>query len=215
MKTTSILLAHTFEIYCNGLEAILQSADLEVSKKTQNGADALEYILNYKPDLAILDFNISGYSAYEIITRVKEEGIQTKFFLLLPNPNQLNLVLLNSIKISGCVYVGESQEHILKCINTVLNGQVCFSRNLKTFLNEEKALDQLELLSPTEINVLSLIPPFKSSVKIAEQLCNSVRTIEKHRSNIIAKLKLEKNPHSLTKWAIENQEMIRQYLVLV
>lgn len=215
MTTTTILLAHTFEIYCTGLETGLHATNLQLSKKTQNGQEALAYILNHKPDLAILELKIADFSAFDIIRKTREEGVETKFFILLPTPNQLHLVLLNPIKISGCVYAGESQEHIVTCITQVLKGQVCFSKSLNILIEEDKALRHLELLSPTEINVLSLIPPFKSSVKIAKQLSNSVRTIEKHRSNIIAKLKLEKNPYSLTNWAIEHQEVIKQYHVVL
>jgi DNA-binding NarL/FixJ family response regulator len=65
----------------------------------------------------------------------------------------------------------------------------------------------MKLLSPSERTIVSLVGQGKSNKEIGEQLFVSTRTVEKHRSNIIAKLNLCSKKESLTIWAKENLEI--------
>lgn len=68
----------------------------------------------------------------------------------------------------------------------------------------------IELLSKKELEVIMLIAHNFSSKLIAEKKNVSIRTIEKHRSNIITKLNLTKDTNSLTKWALFNKKYIHE-----
>lgn len=65
----------------------------------------------------------------------------------------------------------------------------------------------LKSLTQTEMKIIVLISQNYSSKQIAETQNVSLRTIEKHRSNIIAKLNLSKDTNSLTKWALINKNL--------
>ena len=76
--------------------------------------------------------------------------------------------------------------------------------------NDEVApqLQKLKLLTPSERIIVRLVGQDKSSKEISELLSLSPRTVEKHRSNIIAKLGLVKAKGSLAIWAKENLEFV-------
>ena len=69
-------------------------------------------------------------------------------------------------------------------------------------------LKKLKLLSPSERIIVRLVGQGKSSKEIGEFLSLSYRTIEKHRSNIIDKLGLDKEKDVLSIWAKEHLEFI-------
>ena len=66
----------------------------------------------------------------------------------------------------------------------------------------------MKTLTPSEVTILKLIASQKNTVEIAEELFVSTRTVEKHRSNIIDKLLLEKGTNTLTNWALLNRVLI-------
>ena len=72
----------------------------------------------------------------------------------------------------------------------------------------EGTLGQISDLTPSERKILKLIAQKKSTQEIADLLFVSSRTIEKHRSNIVAKLELPGQSNSLTNWAIENKSLL-------
>jgi DNA-binding NarL/FixJ family response regulator len=98
-------------------------------------------------------------------------------------------------------------EEIENCINTVSNGEHFFSPKIIELLADEFPTDgSLWKLTPSEKKILKLIAKDKTNKEIASLLFISYRTVEKHRSNIITKLKLEPKTNSLLIWAKEHQQ---------
>jgi DNA-binding NarL/FixJ family response regulator len=89
-----------------------------------------------------------------------------------------------------------------------MEGGQFFSEKIFDELKED-GIDQNENpLTPSEIKILRLIAQGLSTKEIAGKLFISERTIEKHRSNMISKLNLEKKHNSLLIWAQKNKEII-------
>lgn len=65
-------------------------------------------------------------------------------------------------------------------------------------------------LNKTEIEILQKIKEGLSSGQIAAQRDCSVRTVEKHRSNMIKKLGINSNQNALVIWALQNQDVINR-----
>jgi DNA-binding NarL/FixJ family response regulator len=90
----------------------------------------------------------------------------------------------------------------------VINNQPYFSEEITSYLNPtdlSKKPETLDLLTKSELKIVRLISESHTSQEIADELSISVRTVDKHRSNIVHKLKLEKKPTSLSYWAIINK----------
>ena len=105
----------------------------------------------------------------------------------------------------------QMDEEVEKCIKAVMEGKVYFSPSFApaslALVSED--LKKIKYLTPSEKTILKLVAQQKSSNEIAEELFISIRTVEKHRSNIITKLEFE-NPttNTLTNWAYYHKKII-------
>src|SRR5690606_4297587 len=95
------------------------------------------------------------------------------------------------------------------CINHALQNKPYFSSELTTHLNTNTILnkpDSLDLLTKSELKIVKLISENRTSQDIADELSISIKTVHKHRSHIVAKLKLDNKPTSLSIWASLNKD---------
>jgi DNA-binding NarL/FixJ family response regulator len=92
----------------------------------------------------------------------------------------------------------------------VSKGSTYFSTTFdKVFQSEiTPQLEKIKFLSPSERTIVRLIAQENSSKEIADLLSISLRTVQKHRANIIAKLDLEAGTDSLTSWTHEHRDLI-------
>ena len=95
---------------------------------------------------------------------------------------------------------------IEKCIASVQNDESYFSESIKEFLENQIPDCNLLCLTPSERQVLKLVAKNKTAQEIGDVLFISRRTVEKHRSHIIKKLKLESSQNSLLLFAKENEK---------
>lgn len=211
MKKIKLYLAHSQEVFLFGLHQGLANLNCQIVASHKTGIDALNYILEERPSIAIIEANMPVLSAFDIMKTASDKGVTTKFIIVFSNLQEEHLVLSRIWQLSGTIYTGDSFESIVGCIQKVVEGKKCVSDSFltKQEIFDDVPLKNVHLLSETQINILSLIAPYKTSAAIAKVLNLSERTIEKHRSNIINKLKLPKKTNSLTKWAMKNHVLIR------
>lgn len=111
----------------------------------------------------------------------------------------------------GYVLKDDSHEELLNAIKTVLSGKTYLSPSIcgnvvNGYLNsstDDKPLSSWDLLTRREREIIKLIAEGHRSKDIAEQLSISIKTVEKHRSNLMKKLDLH-SVSSLTNYAIQN-----------
>ncbi|AUC23036.1 DNA-binding response regulator [Polaribacter sejongensis] len=202
----SIVVADDHPMLLKGLFEELTNNGYNVVGKAENGLKALELILKLKPTLAILDVDMPFLSGFEVVEMAKGKKVETEFIIQTFHKEVSYIAQAKRIQIKGYLLKEDSFLAIEKCIKAVINKGECFSESIQnTFENESNGLQNLQFLSPSEIVILKHISNQTSTNTIAEMLCVSVRTIEKHRSNIISKLDLEHKANSLTNWAFRNK----------
>jgi DNA-binding NarL/FixJ family response regulator len=189
MDNNHIIIAHGNNQFLEGIVAEVLIRKYEITQQFTSGVRALRYILKEKPQIAVLQSQFEDISAFEIIRETRAKA--------------------SKMDIAGCIYAGEVLDNLLICLNTVLEGDVFVSKGIKQAKNKDTSLDLLVTLSNTEMKVLTLISIYRKSSKISEKLGVSIRTIEKHRSNIIKKLKINCTVYSLPNWAEKNKELIQ------
>ena len=98
-------------------------------------------------------------------------------------------------------------EEIETCIKNIINNKPYFSDEIASYLsrNTNNKPEKLKLLTKTELKIVKLISDNKTSLDVGEELSISVRTVDKHRSNIVSKLSLDNKPTSLSIWANINK----------
>ena len=212
-KDFTIVIADDHPMLLNGLYEALVSNGYHVIGKAQNGTEALQLILELKPTLVILDVEMPFMTGFEVVKHIREKNIPTKFIVQTLHKNLDYITLALSLKIEGYILKEDPFVAIETCIEKVLNNESYFSDSIdnNALLNAANEFKNLKLLTPSELVILKLISKQASTNVIAESLFVSSRTIEKHRSNIIDKLGLKGENHSLSSWAIVHAKIISTF----
>jgi len=206
----SIFVADDHPLLLKGLVDQLKEYNYNVIETADNGAIALDKIMELQPTIAILDEEMPKLTGLEIIKKCKEKQIDTKFIILTSHKERSFVYKAKELNISGYIIKDEPFIELHYCIQSVSKGIPYFSTVFKNVLADEvmPQLKKLKLLSPSERIIVKLVGQGKSSKEIGEFLSLSYRTIEKHRSNIIDKLDLDKEKDVLSTWAKAHLEFI-------
>ncbi len=210
-KNIKILVADDHPILLKGLINELLEQNYNVLEGANNGAKALEIIISQKPDIAILDINMPLLTGFEVIKKCQEKSVSTRFIILTSYKEKGFVLKAKKLNISGYLLKDEPFFEIKKCIQAALNGKFYCSKDFDTIFSNEISpqLEKIKFLSPSERTIIRLIAQEKSSKEIAELLTISYRTVQKHRTNIIAKLDLPNGAESLSIWTQENKELFQ------
>ncbi|MCT8339641.1 response regulator transcription factor [Flavobacteriaceae bacterium TK19130] len=209
-SSLTLVIADDHPMLLSGLYDEMTRNGYNVIAKANNGELALQAILTEKPTIALLDIDMPKLSGFEVIKEAKEKGTKTKFIILSFHKETEYVIQAKKLQIDGYLLKEDAFEEIERCFEVVLNDGQYFSKSFAKAALEDASyeLQKLKLLTPSEVTILKLVAQQKSTNDIADTLCVSSRTVEKHRSNIIDKLVLEKGTNMLTNWALVNKKLI-------
>ena len=209
-NTITLVVADDHPLLLSGLVGQLKDYNYTILGTAENGAKALERIMELKPEIAILDEEMPMLTGFEVIQKCKEQQVATQFIILSSHKEKAFIYKAKKLNISGYIIKDEPFIEVHKCIQSVSKGVPYFSAIFKNVFNDEVApqLQKMKLLSPSERTIVRLVGHGNSTKEIGEFLSLSYRTVEKHRANIIAKLNLPKEKNSLVVWAKENIEFV-------
>ena len=214
MNTIKLIIADDHHLIRLGLKNLLASnADLEILHEFDNGLDALNYILNKEPDMAIVDIDMPGISGLELCKVVRENKRSTKILFLTMLNQETVFNKAREIGANGYLLKDFILEELFIAIKTIFNDKFYFSDNLQLKLNNDFSkfvidnalIEKLSRLTETEKKILKLIATNLNSEQIAEKLFASINTVKTHRKNISHKLELENEQNNLLKFAVKNQ----------
>jgi len=217
-KKCTILLADDHSILRAGLRSILDSQpNLEVIAEVNNGIDAIKKAISLKPDLLITDISMPKKNGTETISELKKRYPEIKVITLTMHSSEKYINAALAAGTNGYILKDDSHKELLAAIDSVMNDKMHLSPSIcgnvvNGYLNNSRTanLDKpLEILTKREKEVIKLIAEGFRSKDIAEQLSISIKTVEKHRSNLMKKLNLH-SISSLTNYAIQNG-FINQY----
>ncbi|CAL2077601.1 response regulator transcription factor [Tenacibaculum sp. 190524A02b] len=209
-KDVSIVIADDHPILLKGLHDQFTSNGYNVIGQAANGMQALELILTLSPTIALLDIDMPLLNGFEVIKTAIDKKISTKFIILSFHKETEYIAQAKTLNINGYLLKEDSFMEIENCILSVWEGNSYFSKsfNNSSLLYADNELRKLQYLTPSETTILKLIAQQTSTTDIANSLSVSKRTIEKHRSNIISKLELDRETNTLTKWTLNNKSII-------
>lgn len=212
-----IFIADDHPIFRNGLRQLIETApQMAVIGEAKDGAEAIERLLAAPADVALLDIDMPKADGFEVLTALREKGVNLQFVFLTMHKDEQFLNAALDLGVKGFLVKDSAAEEIIDCINAVINGQEFISPQLTSLLLKRLRHAQenpaqptlLEQLTPTERKVLKLIAQFKTSKEIAAELFMGVRTVEQHRLNISEKFNL-KGRHALVKFVTENVDRLK------
>jgi DNA-binding NarL/FixJ family response regulator len=208
-----ILIADDHTIMREGLRSLLEAeADLEIVGAVDNGRDAVRLVGLLKPDLVLMDLAMPQMDGMSAIRELRRRAADTKILVLTMHKTEEHIRAALQAGGNGYVLKDASRAELLMAIHSVMAGKTFISpavadRIVTGYLDRERGDGAVRALSDTltvrEKQVLKLIAEGRRNRDIAEYLFVSVKTVEKHRANLMGKLKIH-NTAALTTFAIEN-----------
>lgn len=206
--TTRILVADDHEIVRQGLKLVLNAeADLEVVAEAADGAEAVDRSLADDVHLAILDISMPRKTGLQAARELAHRRPELRILILSMYDNEQFLFEALKAGASGYVLKSGADDDIVEACRAAMRGQsFLYPSAVNTLIRDflERADEQGEEydpLTPRELEVLKLIAESHTSKEIAEMLVISIKTVERHRANILEKLGM-RDRVELTRYAI-------------
>jgi DNA-binding NarL/FixJ family response regulator len=206
-----IVIAEDHTILRDGLRSLLSSeGQYEVAGEAADGLEAIQCIERCRPDLILLDLSMPRMSGASVIKEVKARFPGVKVLALSVHDSEEYILETFQLGADGYCTKAASQSELLMAIGSVLSGKRYISPDisgkvLEGFIEERrtlKAASSWETLTQREKEVLKMVGEGYKNKEIADFLCISVKTVQKHRANIMRKLNLH-TASLLTSYAIE------------
>lgn len=194
-----ILLIEDDDLLRLGLKSIIQTKkEYAIDADTASGKQALRLFDANHPDIVLLDLLLPDISGIEVLRHIKR--IAPKIPVVVLTAHEENELLFEALEWGANCYVlkGAGPEELFLGIHYALLNEMFISPKLAKliveaylFVNRQrKALPPLNELTAREREIVKLIIDGKKSKEIADTLFISVKTVHKHRSNILEKLGL-------------------------
>ena len=205
-----LLITEDHAIVRVGLRALLsKEPDLEVVGETSDGNDTLRLIGEFAPDLVMTDFVLHGGNGTNAIAEIKKHYPTTRVLVLTQRKTEESIREALQAGANGYVLKDASDTELITAVRSVLAGKLYLSPSISdkvinVFLigNGVTGIrSHLDALTNRERQILKLVAEGRTSRYIAGHLNLSVKTVEKHRSNLMRKLDLH-NVSALTTFAI-------------
>jgi two-component system response regulator NreC len=210
-KPFKIVIADDHTILRQGLRALLSSdPNLKVVGEAADGREAIRCVENLSPDLALIDLSMPRMNGMEAIRDIKKTNPQTKIIVLTVHKDEEYILEALKYGADGYILKDASHAELMIAINKVLEGKRYLSADISGkvidgYLEGRKTLKSKsawETLTQREREILKLIAEGNKNKEIADYLCISLKTVGKHRANLMKKLDLH-NAAALTTFAME------------
>ncbi|MFW6082133.1 MAG: response regulator [Desulfosalsimonas sp.] len=211
METKKIVIVEDHQLFREGLKAMLDSRkDLEVAGEAEDGMEAIELIRENPPDLLLLDLSMPRLGGISVINEVKRMYPEVAVLALTIHESDQYVLEAFNAGVNGYCIKDASREELLVAINSVLKGRTYISPGIADNVMEGyiegrkrlKTRSAWDSITRREREVLKMLGEGYMNKEIADMLHISVKTVEKHRANIMSKLNLH-SASALTSFAIE------------
>ena len=212
-----IVIADDHAVVRTGFSMILNyQEDMEVVATAADGVEAYQKVLEYKPDVLILDLSMPpGESGLVATSKISESFPETKILILTMYDDEEYLFHVLKSGAKGYILKNAPDEQLILAVRTVYQGETYVEMKMTTslvneFINQSHqeevsySSDPFKILSKRELEILPLIAKGYGNKDIAEKLFVSVKTVEAHKTHIMNKLNLKSKPE-LVEYALKKK----------
>ena len=212
-----ILIVDDHTLFRAGVRALLtQDPNIEVVGEADNGRDAIRAVGQLAPHLVLMDLSMPSMNGMEAMTEIKRRYPEVRVLVMTLHKSEDYIHASLKAGADGYILKDAMPEEFRVATRSVLAGKTYLSMDVSAkvvtgYLGGGKssgASSVYDSLTHREREVLKLVAEGKSNKFIAEFLSLSVKTVEKHRSNLMAKLNLH-NASELTAYAMEKGLIVR------
>jgi DNA-binding NarL/FixJ family response regulator len=209
MKRITVLLAEDHTIVREGFRKLLETeSELEVVGEAQTGREAVALTRKLRPSVVVMDIAMPLLNGLEATRQIRKAFPDTKVVMLSAHSDDAYVEQAIAIGAAGFLLKQTSSHDLSRAIREVQKGNTFFSASISKRLRDQKSPVRGEALrrkvahlSSRELEVLQLIAEGKANKQTAAELGISIKTVEKHRQNLMAKLNIHEIS-GLTRYAI-------------
>ena len=205
---TRILVADDYPIVRSGLKKVLDAAsDLEVVAEAEDGAEAVEKAMSEDIHLVVLDVSMPRMTGIQAAAELHKRKPDLKILMLSMHDSEQFLFESLKAGASGYVLKSGADTDIVDAVRAAMRGDSYLYPSAVTTLVRDyverggRGEEQFDVLTPRELEVLKLIAEANTSKDIADKLFISIKTVDRHRQNILDKLGM-RDRVELTRYAI-------------
>ena len=205
---TRILIADDHSIVRSGLKKVLDAKpDMEVVAEAKDGHEAVEKALREDVHLVILDVSMPRKTGIQAAAELHKRKPELRVLMLSMHDSEQFLFEALKAGASGYVLKSGADTDIVDAVRAAMRGDSYLYPSAVTAIVRDyverggRGEEQFDVLTPRELEVLKLIAEANTNKQIADALFISIKTVERHRQNILDKLGM-RDRVELTRYAI-------------
>ena len=209
LGVTTILLVDEYDVVRQGLRALLGGPGWDVVGEASDGLPAIEMAEKIKPDIVIVDYLLPTMTGADVARRIKQlhPSTEVMIFTVLDTED----VVRDSLSAGALGFLVKSDDarQFTAAIESLIRHQPYFTATvnetlLRTYLQPEKHINEIRVLTGRERQVVTLIAEGKSCREAAKVLGISAKTAETHRASARRKLRVTSSA-ALIRYAVRNK----------
>jgi DNA-binding NarL/FixJ family response regulator len=218
MRKIRVLLADDHTVVRQGLRALLAAEeDIEIVGEAENGRQALQLVKKLLPDVVVMDIAMPVLNGVEATRQITRYVPSVKVLVLSTYSNDEYVEQLTEAGAAGYLVKQTAANDLLKAIREAFKGNAFFSPAIakrlrdqcrQTYVSGQPVKRRSDYLTTREAEVLQLIAEGRANKQIAAELCISIKTVEKHRQQVMDKLGIHDvaglTRHAISKGIIES-----------
>jgi len=208
IPSCSIILADDHELVRAGIRSLLHTfPGVRVEAEAGDGKQALELVRRNPPDVLLLDITLPGLNGLEVAARIRKLELPTRVLILSMHAGPEYVARAIQSGASGYLVKDSAVDELASALEAVLGGRRYLSAAIdedvvRGFLSSgDESAGELAVLTPRQREILQLIAEGEPTRAIAERLHVSVKTVETHRAQLMARLGIHDVP-GLVRFAI-------------
>jgi DNA-binding NarL/FixJ family response regulator len=211
MKNIAVLLADDHNLVRQCFRFLLEAQpDMVIVGEAETGRQAVQMARALQPDVIVMDILMPDLNGLEATRQIVKEMPDARVLVLSSYSEDECVDQVMEVGASGYMLKQGSTADLIRAVRETSKGNTFFSpaatrrfgdRSLDSFLNGAPAKRRVDLLTAREAEVLQLIAEGKANKQMAADLCISIKTVEKHRQQVMNKLNIH-DIAGLTRYAI-------------
>jgi len=207
---TNLILADSNELIRIGLRTVFRNSDIRIINEASSGEELLSQVKLEKPDIILMDYSSNGFSI-DTVVQLRDFSDEVNIVAITPDQTATTIGRAMQSGVNSHLKKNCGFQEIIDSIHETMAGNRFFCGQVLEIIQKENMdvegiMDsrfncEPIVLSPREIEIITLIAEGNTNALIAEKLFISTHTVNTHRKNIMGKLGV-KNTAGIVMYAI-------------
>lgn len=193
-----VIIAEDHNLVRQGIRVLVeQSGEVQVVAEASTGEEAVKLVTEYEPDVIIMDLSMPRLDGSQAAERILNLNVATRIIILSMHADTTLIQQLLRRGVKGYLLKDAVTDELMLAVRSVSQGKMFISPTISDSVMtmllsppDTDANSAADLLTPREREVLQLVAEGHTNSSVANELSISVKTVEKHRANVMSKLEV-------------------------